>query len=321
LKPEVLEERILAFKEGKFNVLVSSTIIENGIDLPRANTLVINEAEKFGLSQLYQLRGRVGRSKLQAYAYFLYHSQKLKDDARKRLRAIVEACELGSGFQVAMRDLEIRGAGEILGASQSGTMQTVGVSHYLRLLKQAVEELKGGGKTEDMEDIQVEIQLPVEALIPSFYITDHEEKISIYQKLAGSEDETILAEFEQDLREEFGELPTPVRALFDVLRLRLACRRAGVPRVKAEDSSQGSIVVLTLSPRVTATEIMQLLQKNPQWKISGTTLRLPQAELERRADGGSWLAELTREVALLQRKKKEKKAKEVQEDKEVEKAA
>ena len=111
LNPEALEERIIAFKEGRYDVLVSSTIIENGIDLPRANTLIVNEAEKFGLAQLYQLRGRVGRSKVQAYAYFLYHTQKLKDDAKKRLRAIVEACELGSGFQVAMRDLEIRGAG------------------------------------------------------------------------------------------------------------------------------------------------------------------------------------------------------------------
>jgi transcription-repair coupling factor (superfamily II helicase) len=315
LKPETLEERIVAFKEGKFNVLVSSTIIENGIDLPRANTLIVNEAERFGLSQLYQLRGRVGRSKLQAYAYFLYHSQKLQDDAKKRLRAIVEACELGSGFQVAMRDLEIRGAGEILGASQSGTMQTVGVSHYLRLLKQAVEELKAGGKgDEEAEDIQVEIQLPVEAFIPSFYIPENEEKISVYQKLAGSEDETILKEFENDLREEFGEMPAQVLSLFSILRLRMAARRAGVQRIKSEDDSGRKVIVLTLSSRVTAKEIMQLLQVNPQWKISGSSLRVAESELARRGHQGDWLSELTEEVALLQKKKEkapkaEKKAK------------
>ncbi len=310
LKSEVLEERIIAFKDGKYDVLVSSTIIENGIDLPRANTLIVNEAERFGLSQLYQLRGRVGRSKLQAYAYFLYHSQKLKDDAKKRLRAIVEACELGSGFQVAMRDLEIRGAGEILGASQSGTMQTVGVSHYLRLLKNAVEELRGRGHEEVEEELTVEIQLPVEALIPSFYITDNEEKISIYQKLAGSEDESILKEFEVDLREEFGEMPVQVKTLFQILRLRMACRRAGVMRIKTEDEGRQKIIVLALSPRVTAKEIMQLLQANPQWKISGSTLRVPESVLEQKAEKGDWLTELTHEVGLLQKKKEKKEAKE-----------
>lgn len=309
LRPDELEERILAFKNGKYHVLVSSTIIENGIDLPRANTLIINEAERFGLSQLYQLRGRVGRSKRQAYAYFLYHSQKLKDDAKKRLRAIVEACELGSGFQIAMRDLEIRGAGEILGASQSGTMQTVGVSHYLRLLKNAVEELRTGGKGEVEEETTVEIQLPVEALIPSFYIPDNDEKISIYQKLAGSEDESILEEFAADLREEYGDMPTQVKLLFQILRLRMACRRSGVVRVKSEDASatlgtgSGRGIVLTLSKRVTAKEIMQLLHKNPQWKISGSSLRIQESLLEQKAENRDWLKELTSEVALLQRKK------------------
>jgi transcription-repair coupling factor (superfamily II helicase) len=303
LKPEDLEARILAFKEGKYTVLVSSTIIENGIDLPRANTLIVNEAERFGLSQLYQLRGRVGRSKLQAYAYFLYHTQKLQEDAKKRLRAIVEACELGSGFQVAMRDLEIRGAGEILGSSQSGTMQTVGVSHYLRMLKQAVEDLRHGSKGDvAAEEAPVEIQLPVEAFIPAFYITESEEKISVYQKLAGSEDEAILKEFETDLREEYGELPVQVMNLLSVLRLRMACRRAGVQRIKMEDGKD-RFVVLTLSPRVTAKEIMQLLSHNPQWKISGSTLRMSEQVLLQKAKGKDWVLHLASEVAHLEKKK------------------
>jgi transcription-repair coupling factor (superfamily II helicase) len=313
LKPDDLEQRILDFKDGKYLVLVSSTIIENGIDLPRANTLIVNEAERFGLAQLYQLRGRVGRGKVQAYAYLLYHSQKLQDDAKKRLRAIVEACELGSGFQVAMRDLEIRGAGEILGVSQSGTMNTVGVSHYLRMLKNAVEELKAGGKDEVEEEINVEILLPVEALLPSFYIPDSGEKISVYQKLAGCESEQILAEFEADLRDEYGEPPQPVQSLFQVLRLKLACRKAGVLRVKAEDRGKSARdILVTLSPRVGAMDIMRLLQLNPQWKISSSTLRIAEEEIVKRAADGDWLRELTDEIAVLIRpaKAKTKKAEE-----------
>lgn len=305
LSPDDLEKRIVAFKEGKYQVLVSSTIIENGIDLPRANTLIVNEAEKFGLAQLYQLRGRVGRAKVQAYAYFLYHTQKLKDDAKKRLRAIVEACELGSGFQVAMRDLEIRGAGEILGAEQSGTMQTVGVSHYLRMLKRAVDELAAGGKEEAVEDLAVEIQLPVEALIPAFYITDEEEKISVYQKLAGSEDEAILAEFESDLRTEYGDLPKEAENLFGVLRLKLACRHSGVIRVAADDTPRiGREIVLALGGRVTAKEIMQLIAKHGAWKISGSTLRVLESELIANFSPGKLLETLTEHVALLAKKKK-----------------
>ncbi|MBU0766867.1 transcription-repair coupling factor [Patescibacteria group bacterium] len=311
LRPDDLEKRIMAFKKGEFNVLVSSTIVENGIDLPRANTLIVNGAENFGLAQLYQLRGRVGRSKLQAYAYFLYHGAKLKDDARKRLRAIVEACELGSGFQVAMRDLEIRGAGEILGAHQSGTMQTVGVSHYLRMLKSAMEEIKAGGKGSVEEDINVEILLPVEAMIPSFYITDAQEKISVYQKLAGSEDEAILKEFEDDLEDEYGTPPQQVLDLFAVLRLKMVCRKAGVVRVKEEAGSKkdSTEIVMTLSPRVTAKEIMELLKVNPQWRVSGNTLRIDHKVIVRKSGGKAqeWLEELTKEVEALRKEKKEKK--------------
>ena len=310
LKPEVLEERILAFKEGKYSVLVSSTIIENGIDLPRANTLIVNEAEKFGLSQLYQLRGRVGRGALQAYAFFLYHSQRLKDDAKKRLRAIVEASELGSGFQIAMRDLEIRGAGEILGASQSGNMQTVGVSHYLRMLKNAVEELQRGGEPEEEVVGSIEIILPFESLLPSFYITDAEEKISVYQKLAGSESEAMLAEFEADLKEEYGPLPKQAENLLKILRLKMACRRSGVQRIKMESSSASRReILMTLAPRVTADEIMQLLKICPQWRISGSTLRINEADMEKAAGTKEWLEELTKQVASLERKKAKKAAK------------
>ncbi len=298
LKPEDLEKRIMEFKEGKYDVLVSSTIIENGIDLPRANTLIVNEAEHFGLSQLYQLRGRVGRGKVQAYAYFLYHTQKLHDDAKKRLRAIVEASELGSGFQIAMRDLEIRGAGEILGGEQSGHMKTVGMSHFLRLLKQAVEEMQSGAKLDAAIEETVEINLPVEAYIPGFYIPDEQEKINVYQKLAGSQDEAILAEFEADLKEEYGELPDQVRNLFRVLRFKLACRKAGVTRVKAEIKGLKNDIVFTLAERVKAEHIIPLLAKNSKWKVSGQTLRIDQKDL-----GEDWFATLKENVETIKVKK------------------
>lgn len=306
LSPDELEKRITRFKNGEFDVLVSSTIIENGIDLPRANTLIVNEAERFGLSQLYQLRGRVGRGKVQAYAYFLYHTQKLRDDAKKRLRAIVEACELGSGFQVAMRDLEIRGAGEVLGSSQSGNMQTIGVSHYLRMLKTAMDELKSGSDTLD-EDITTEILLPVEALIPSYYITDQQEKISIYQKLASSENEEILQDFRDDLEREYGDPPQAVDNLFTILELKMAARKAGVTRIKLEHNAQDEIV-LTLAPRVTAKEIMGILAVSPQWKISGSTLRIRLEELTRNsgAEPQDWVPELQRHIEGLVPKKTKK---------------
>jgi transcription-repair coupling factor (superfamily II helicase) len=310
LKSELLEERIEQFKEGKFDVLVSSTIIENGIDLPRANTLIVNEAEHFGLSQLYQLRGRVGRGKTQAYAYFLYHSQRLKDDAKKRLRAIVEASELGSGFQIAMRDLEIRGAGEILGASQSGTMQTVGVSHYLRLLKQAVQNLQSGEESSIEEGMNVEILLPVEALIPSYFIPDEEEKISVYQKLAGSDDDVILEEFAHDLHEEYGELPKQVKNLFAILRLKLASRAAGVTRIKMETSEKNHRdIVLSLASHVSAKEIMQLVAAYPQWRISGATLRVNADEIMK-GDETHWVAILTEHIKKLSKRKLQKASKE-----------
>jgi len=298
LKPETLEERIIAFKEGKYDVLVSSTIIENGIDLPRANTLIVNEAEHFGLSQLYQLRGRVGRGKMQAYAYFLYHTQKLQDDAKKRLRAIVEASELGSGFQIAMRDLEIRGAGEILGGEQSGHMKTVGMSHFLRLLKQTVAEMQSGAKADEAIEETVEINLPIEAFIPGYYIPDAEEKINIYQKLAGSEDESILAEFENDLLEEFGEMPDQVKNLFQVLRLKMACRRAGVVRMKSEVKGASSDIVLTLAARVKAEHIIPMLAKNAKWRVSGQTLRIPQKDL-----GENWFTKLKEDIEAIKVKK------------------
>lgn len=314
LSPAELEKRILAFKDGKYDVLVSSTIIENGIDLPNANTLIVNQAEKFGLSQLYQLRGRVGRGKTQAYAYFLYQGQRLKLDARKRLKAIVEASELGSGFQIAMKDLEIRGAGEILGASQSGTMQVVGVSHFIRMLNKAVDDLKSG-RTEDSEEIQeVSIELPINAYIPDDYIPVSKDKISYYQKLSGATEVSYLQEIKEDLEEEYGRLPNEVHNLLQVIELKIHAKAANLLNIKSQDSNlsaKGKQIILTISNQVKPTNIISLLNHNEKWVISGTKLKINLEYL-----GAHWFQELINSVeALSQKIEPQKPSKSKKEDK------
>lgn len=302
LSPQELEKRILAFKEGKYDVLISSTIIENGIDLPNANTLIVNKAEKFGLSQLYQLRGRVGRGKSQAYAYFLYHGRRLKLDARKRLKAIVEASELGSGFQIAMKDLEIRGAGEILGSSQSGTMQVVGVSHFIRMLNKAVDDLKSGRTTDDDEDTaqEVSVELPVNAFIPDSYIPTSKDKIGYYQKLSATTTTAYLSEIKEDLEDEFGRLPNEVHNLLQVIELKIHAKNAQLQNIKSMDhraSVKGKQIVLTLSKQVKPTNIISLLNHNDKWEISGTKLKINLEYL-----GAHWFQELIYSVQALSQK-------------------
>lgn len=291
LQSTELEKRILAFKDGLYDILVSSTIIENGIDLPNANTLIVNNAEKFGLSQLYQLRGRVGRGKQQAYAYFLYQAERLPLDAKRRLRAIVEASELGSGFQIAMKDLEIRGAGDILGANQHGAINVVGVSHFIRMLNQAVEELKAGGKlTEETKAPQeVSIELPLPAFIPDSYIVNTKEKIMAYQRMSSADNFDYLRDLKNDMIEDYGKMPREVANLFRVLELKILAKKANLANVKAENIHDDSErqVVLTMSDRVRPANIINLLEYNPKWQISGTKLKMKITEL-----GVNWVDEL-----------------------------
>jgi transcription-repair coupling factor len=286
-----LEERIISFKEGRFDVLVSSTIIENGIDLANANTLIVNNAEKFGLAQLYQLRGRVGRSKTQAYAYFLYHGQRLHLDAKKRLRAIVEASDLGSGFQIAMKDLEIRGAGDILGANQHGVINVVGVPHFMRMLNKAVADLKagriaapGGG-----EEPEVTIELPIPAYIPDDYIVNARDKIGTYQKLAGADDLAYLEEVREEMLADFGKLPREVANLFRIIELKVLAKKAGVTNIRSESVRGGADkeIVLTMGPRLTPAHIVSLLEYNSAWNVGGTKLRIGITDL-----GMQWFEEL-----------------------------
>ncbi|MBT5346710.1 transcription-repair coupling factor [bacterium] len=282
LSPLELEDRIMSFKKGEADVLISSTIIENGIDLANANTLIVNKAEQFGLSQLYQLRGRVGRSKTQAYAYLLYHGQRLKLDAKKRLKAIVEASELGSGFQIAMKDLEIRGAGEILGSSQSGAMNVVGVAHFLRMLNKAVEELESGVTQETQEIKDVSIELPINAFIPSTYISSSKEKVSIYQKLSSADSLDYLQEIQTDVIEEFGALPAEVLNLFSIIELKIYAKKANLINIKTQNMSNarlGKQVVLSISKNVKPENIMNMLSKNPKWQISSDKLKIFMSDL------------------------------------------
>jgi transcription-repair coupling factor (superfamily II helicase) len=300
-----LEETIIAFKDHKYDVLVSSTIIENGIDLPNANTLIVNNAEKFGLAQLYQLRGRVGRGKQQAYAYFLYHGQRLKLDAKKRLRAIVEATDLGSGFQIAMKDLEIRGAGDILGAKQHGVINVVGVSHFIRMLNKAVEDLKAGRLAAEKEEEapEVSIELPVTAFIPDDYIVNAKDKINTYQKLSSADNLKYLKELNEEIVREYGRLPHQVQNLFRVLELKIAAKKAGLTNIKAENihMAHGKQIVLTMSKKVKPENIMNLLEYNPKWTISGTKLKIDIEEL-----GVHWFNELKENVKKLQHSIKKK---------------
>lgn len=284
-----LEERIVAFKDHQFDVLVSSTIIENGIDLSNANTLVVNNAEKFGLAQLYQLRGRVGRSKRQAYAYFMYHGQRLKLDAKKRLKAIVEASELGSGFQIAMKDLEIRGAGDILGAKQHGVINVVGVSHFIRMLNKAVEDLKAGRVMREEEPEDIAVELPISAFIPDQYITNTKEKVAVYQKLSAADTVDYLQSVREELVSDYGALPLEVINFLKVIEMKILAKQAGIVGVKAESVylTKDKEILLQMSNLVKPENIMNLLDYNNKWMISGNKLKIKIEDL-----GFQWVDEL-----------------------------
>jgi transcription-repair coupling factor (superfamily II helicase) len=231
-----LERVMRDFTAQRFNVLLCSTIIETGIDNPHANTIVINRADKFGLAQLHQLRGRVGRSHHQAYAYLLTPPEDaVSKNAVKRLEAIQQMEELGSGFYLAMHDLEIRGAGEILGESQSGEIQEIGFSLYARMLDRAVRKLKAG-KAPGMEgdfDVSTEVNLHVPALLPASYCSDVHERLSLYKRLADAATREELDVLREELVDRFGELPEPARALLESHQVRIAARPLGVARIDA----------------------------------------------------------------------------------------
>lgn len=220
-----LEDIMYAFINGEIDVLVSTTIIETGIDIPNVNTIIIQNADRFGLSQLYQLRGRVGRSARAAYAFLLYKRDKLlSEEAQKRLKAIKEFTELGSGIKIAMRDLEIRGAGSVLGSVQHGHMQAVGYDMYCKLLNAAVKKLKG--ESLEYEEYETSIDVDIDAYIPSSYIKSEEQKLDIYKRIAAIEADEDMMDMQDELIDRFGELPQPVINLLTISQLRSRAHRA-----------------------------------------------------------------------------------------------
>ena len=238
-----LEKVMLGFASGATEVLVCTTIIESGLDIPNANTIIIDRADALGLAQLYQLRGRVGRSSRRAYAYLLYRRrEKLSDVARKRLQAIFNASELGAGFQIALSDLEIRGAGNILGAEQHGHVAAVGFDLYTRLLAEAVEEQKAEfeGRPVVVERPGAVVDLPVDAHLPDTYVPETAQKLELYRRLGRVRTAGELAAFRQELADRFGPLPTPVLRLLEVVELRMAAENAGIASISREE---GELVV------------------------------------------------------------------------------
>ena len=233
-----LEKVMLTIADGAADVLVCTTIIESGLDIPNANTIIIDRADTLGLAQLYQLRGRVGRSSRRAFAYLLYRRrERMSEEARKRLQAIFNASELGAGFQIALADLEIRGAGNILGGEQSGFMASVGFDLYSRMLAEAVEEAKA--RREDRPAIrevpQAVVDLPVDAHLPDSYVPEEAQKLELYRRLARARSIGDVAAFRQEVTDRFGPMPAPVRRLAEVAELRLSAESAGVASLAREE--------------------------------------------------------------------------------------
>ncbi|MRG88178.1 transcription-repair coupling factor [Salinibacillus xinjiangensis] len=227
-----LENVILDFLEGHYDVLVSTTIIETGVDIPNVNTLIVYDADKMGLSQLYQLRGRVGRSNRVAYAYFTYQQDKiLTEVAEKRLQAIKEFTELGSGFKIAMRDLSIRGTGNLLGAEQHGFIDSVGFDMYSQMLKDAIEAKKQGKTYEEAKPFEVEMNLDLDAYIPSSYIQDEKQKIDMYKRFRSIEERSDILDLQDELMDRFGEYPSEVENLLHVTKLRLLARKERIESI------------------------------------------------------------------------------------------
>ena len=268
LRERELEQVMRDFLQQRFNVLLCSTIIETGIDIPNANTIIINRADKFGLAQLHQLRGRVGRSHHQAYAYLLT-PEYITKDAEKRLDAIAAADELGAGFTLAMQDLEIRGAGEILGEGQSGEMMQVGFTLYTEMLKQAVRDLKKG-RQPDLDaplGITTEIKLHSPALLPESYCPDIHERLVLYKRLAVCETVQQINAIHEELVDRFGLPEQPVKTLIESHHLRLAAKELGIDAIDA--TSEAVTVTFGKHHQIDPTEIILLIQTDKKYRLAG----------------------------------------------------
>ncbi|MBL8188473.1 MAG: transcription-repair coupling factor [Acidobacteria bacterium] len=261
-----MEQAVLDFVDYKYDVLVATTIIENGIDIPRANTIIINRADAYGLSQLYQLRGRVGRSNRRAYAYLLIPSEReLTPIARKRLAAIREFSDLGAGFRIAALDLELRGAGNLLGGQQSGHIDAIGFDLYTTMLERTVHELRG----EDIEeDISTQLNLNVDVRIPDDYIFDMSQRLRTYKRIASAHDDEELARVHEEISDRYGRMPDSVENLFEFASVRRAAQSIGIVSIdRVKDSVS---IKLSEKAKVDPEKLMKLLEENKAASFSPT---------------------------------------------------
>jgi len=224
-----IEDIMGRFVDKKIDVLVCTTILESGIDIPNANTIIVENADRLGLAQLYQIRGRVGRSNAQAYAYITYRRNKsLSDEADKRLKAIKEFTEFGSGFKIAMRDLEIRGAGSLMGEMQHGHMEQVGYDMYCKLLDEVVKEIKG---EEQVEEVDVQIDLDISSYIPDDFISDSNQKIKVYQDIALCKNDEDIELVKEDIKDRYGKVPKEIENLLAISQIRNLARQKAVLKI------------------------------------------------------------------------------------------
>jgi transcription-repair coupling factor (superfamily II helicase) len=288
--PEEQLEKVMAdFIAGKHDILVTTTIIQLGLDMPNVNTLIIDRADRFGLAQLYQLRGRVGRGINQAYAYFFFdEGRQLTPQAYKRLRTIFEATELGSGFGIAMKDLEIRGAGNLLGVRQSGHITALGFDLYCQLLAEAVEELKAKQAGEARKSVIAgeakelpSIVLPLDAHIPEEYVPNLNTRLSLYHRLARVEHNEEVEDMAREFKDRFGPVPQPLDNLLYIVKIKVLAARAGVSSV----STQGKQIVIKAQEGVVASVAKQSLSKGYGAAVKvGTT----QIKLDTKLLGDRW---------------------------------
>jgi transcription-repair coupling factor (superfamily II helicase) len=270
-----MEQAMLDFIAFKFDILVATTIIENGIDIPRANTIIINRADNYGLSQLYQLRGRVGRSNRRAYAYLLIPSeQELTPIAKRRLSAIREFSDLGAGFRIAALDLELRGAGNILGGQQSGQLDALGFDLYTKMLERTIQELKG----EEIEDeTSVSLNLGVDVSIPNDYINETAQRLRTYKRISSAGTEEDLRKIFAELHDRYGKLPESVENLFEYARLRRIAEKMHV--LSVDKTTDGFAVKLDQNAKISPDKLTEFLAKNEGATFSPTgVLKVPAKE-------------------------------------------
>jgi transcription-repair coupling factor (superfamily II helicase) len=260
-----LEQIMADFYHQRFQLLVCTTIIETGIDIPSANTIIINNAQNFGLAQLHQLRGRVGRSHHKAYAYLIIKShQSITADAKKRLDAIASLEELGAGFMLANHDLEIRGAGDLLGENQSGKISEIGFNLYHDLLKRTIQAIKNNTKL-DLDDSlieEIDINIGIACIIPETYLDDVHERLILYKRIASAEDDSELKDLKIEMIDRFGLLPEATKNLFASTSLRIFSKKIGIEKINITDDK--AEITLNQKSTIEASKIINLIQKQPQ---------------------------------------------------------